>query len=107
MKPLKFTGSSLDELRAFPEKAKREAGHQLNQVQLGFEPSDWRPMSSIGPGVREIRIHSDGEFRVIYITRLHETVYVLHAFHKKSQRTPRKDIQLAMARLKLLLEMKK
>jgi len=100
-----FTGSSLGDLREFPEKARREAGHQLNQVQLGLEPSDWKPMSSIGPGVREIRIHNDGEFRVIYITRLHETVYVLHAFQKKTQKTPRKDIELARARLKLLQEM--
>ena len=75
MKPLKFTGSSLADLRKFPENAKREAGYQLNQVQLGFEPSDWKPMNSIGSGVREIRIHNDGEFRVIYITKLHETVY--------------------------------
>ena len=106
MKPLKFTGSSLDDLRNFPEKAKREAGYQLSQIQLGFEPSDWKPVSSIGPGVREIRIHNDGEFRVIYITKLHETVYVLHAFQKKTQKTPRKDIELASARLKLLQEMR-
>jgi phage-related protein len=105
MKPLMFTGSSLGDLREFPEKARREAGYQLNQVQLGLEPSDWKPMSSIGPGVREIRIHNDGEFRVIYITRLRETVYVLHAFQKKTQKTPRKDIELAKARLKLLQEM--
>jgi phage-related protein len=105
MKPLMFTGSSLGDLREFPEKARREAGYQLNQVQLGFKPSDWKPMSSIGPGVREIRIHNDGEFRVIYITRLRETVYVLHAFQKKTQKTPRKDIELAKARLKLLQEM--
>ena len=104
MKPLKFTGSSLDDLRNFPERAKREAGYQLSQIQLGFEPSDWKPMSSIGPGIREIRIHNDGEFRVIYITKLHETVYVLHAFQKKTQKTPRKDIELAKARLKLLQE---
>ena len=106
MKPLKFTGSSLDDLRNFPEKAKREAGYQLSQVQLGLEPSDWKPMSTIGPGVREIRIHDDDEFRVIYITKLHETVYVLHAFQKKTQKTPRKDIELARARLKLLQEMR-
>ena len=104
MKPLKFTGSSLADLRKFPVNAKREAGYQLNQVQLGFEPSDWKPVSCIGSGVREIRIHNDGEFRVIYITRLHETVYVLHAFQKKARKTPKKDLDLARARLKLLHE---
>jgi phage-related protein len=99
-----FVGSSLDEIREFPNAAKREAGYQLSQIQLGFEPSDWKPMQVIGPGVREIRIHHDGEFRVIYITKLHETVYVLHAFQKKSQKTLNKDIGLARTRLKLIQE---
>ena len=90
----------------FRREQKREAGYQLSQVQLGLEPSDWKPMSTIGPDVREIQIHDDGEFRVIYITKLHETVYVLHAFQKKTQKTPRKDIELAKARLKLLQEMR-
>lgn len=102
MKPLVFTGSSLADLRDFPDKARREAGYQLSQIQLGFEPTDWKPMHSIGRGVREIRIHSDGEYRVIYITRLHETIYVLHAFQKKTKKTSRNDIHLATARLKLL-----
>ena len=82
----------------------QEAGYQLNQIQLGFEPSDWKPMNNIGPSVREIRIHSNGEFRVIYITKLHETVYVLHAFQKKARKTPKKDLDLARTRLKLLQE---
>jgi len=99
-----FVGSSLDEIREFPNAAKREAGYQLSQIQLGFEPSDWKPMQVIGPGVREIRIHHNGEFRVIYITKLHETVYVLHAFQKKSQKTLNKDIGLARTRLKLIQE---
>ena len=100
-----FVGSSLDDIREFPKDARREAGYQLSQIQLGFEPSDWKPMQSIGPGVREIRIHHDGEFRVVYITRLHETVYVLHAFQKKAQKTPNKEIDLARVRLKFLQEM--
>jgi phage-related protein len=102
MKLLKFVGSSLAAIRGFPEAVKREAGYQLSQIQLGFEPSDWKPMSSIGPGVREIRIHREGEFRIIYITRLHETVYVLHAFQKKTRQTSKQDIDLAKARLKLI-----
>ncbi len=102
MKSLKFVGNSLNEIREFPEQIKRETGYQLSQIQLGFEPSDWKPMRSVGPGVREIRLHKDGEFRVIYITQLHETVYVLHAFYKKTQKTPKKDIDLAKARLKLI-----
>ena len=104
MKPLAFTGSSLADLRGFPGRARREAGYQLSQVQLGLEPSDWKPMRTIGRAVREIRIHTDGEFQVIYITRLHETVYVLHAFQKKTQKTSGKDIQLARTRLKFIQE---
>jgi phage-related protein len=102
MKPLKFVGSSLADIRGFPDAAKREAGYQLSQIQLGFEPSDWNPMGNIGPGVREIRIHRDGEFRVIYVTRLHDTVYVLHAFQKKTQKTSKKDIDTTKARLKFI-----
>lgn len=102
MKPLIFVASSLYDIREFPKAAKREAGYQLSQVQLGFDPSDWKPMPIIGPGVREIRIHHNSEFRVIYITRLHETVYVLHAFQKKTQKTTNTDIELARARLKYI-----
>lgn len=104
MKPLKFVGSSLAEIRRFPDDAKREAGYQLSQVQLGFEPSDWKPMSEIGAGVREIRIHKGGAFRVIYIAKFHETVYVLHAFQKKTRKTPKRDIDLARGRLKIIQE---
>ena len=66
MKKLLFAGSSLDDLREFPSGARREAGHQLMQVQNGGDPDDWKPLSSIGSGVREIRIHHEGAFRVIY-----------------------------------------
>jgi phage-related protein len=104
MKPLIFAGSSLSDIREFPLQAKRDAGYQLSQIQLGFDPSDWKPMQSVGSGVREIRLHNGGEFRVIYITKLYEAVYVLHAFQKKAQKTPKREIELARSRLKLIQE---
>jgi phage-related protein len=104
MKLLKFAGSTLADIRDFPQEARQETGYQLSQVQLGFEPSDWKPMKSIDSGVREIRIHKNGEFRVIYITKVHGAVYVLHAFQKKNRKTLKKDIELAKTRLKFVLE---
>lgn len=93
----------MDELRAFPETARREAGHQLNQVQQGFEPDDWKPMPSVGPGVREIRVRDQaGAFRVIYTVTQPEAVYVLHVFQKKTQQTGKRDLDLATARLREL-----
>jgi phage-related protein len=95
------------DLLSFPYDARREAGYQLGFVQLGFEPSDWKPMSSIGQGVKEIRIHVKGEFRVLYITKYEEAVYVLHAFQKKSQKTPKRDIDIAKTRLRELEQERK
>ena len=106
MKKLLFAGSALADIRNFPLEARREAGYQLSQVQLGFELSDWKPLGGIGPGVREIRIHKRGEFRVIYITRFHEAVYVLHAFQKKTRKISGKDTALIKARLKMISEMR-
>jgi len=75
MKTLKFIGTAREAVRAFPEPARREAGFQLYQVQRGLDPDDWRPMPSIGPGgVREIRLHETGEFRVVYIAQWVETI---------------------------------
>jgi phage-related protein len=83
-------------LRAFPGTAKREAGHQLDQVQHGLEPDDWKPMPTIGSGVREIRIGDvAGAFRVIYIAKIADAVYVLHCFQKKSDKTSKPDLDLA------------
>jgi phage-related protein len=97
-KPLKFVGSSLDDLRNFPDEARRAAGFELRAAQNGVEPSDWKPMRAVGPGVREIRIHVLGEWRVVYVATLSDAVYVLHAFQKKSQKTSRQDIELARRR---------
>jgi phage-related protein len=98
MKLLKFVGSSLDDLRNFPEEARRAAGFELRAVQSGLEPSDWKPMQIIGTGVNEIRIHVLGEWRVIYVAKHRDTVYVLHAFYKKTRKTSRRDIDLARQR---------
>ncbi len=98
MKTLRFVGSSLDDLRDFPAEARRQAGFDLYAIQRGSEPSDWKPMPAIGAGVREIRLHVLGEWRVIYVAKFAEAVYVLHAFQKKTQQTRREDIELAQRR---------
>ena len=97
-------GTSLDDLRSFPETARREAGHQLDRVQQGLEPDDWKPMPGIGPGVREVRVRDQaGAFRVIYTAIRPGAVYVLHAFQKKTRQTGKRDLDLAAARLRGLM----
>jgi phage-related protein len=84
LKPVEFRGSALDDLRAFPEAARREAGHQLDQVQHGREPDDWKPMNTVGRGVREIRIRdAAGAFRVLYVAKFDDAIYVLHVSRKR------------------------
>jgi phage-related protein len=101
MKRIEFLGDSLDQVRDFPQGARKEAGVQLHKVQQGLDPSDWKPMASVGPGVREIRIRDDaGAFRVLYVMQRAEAVYVLHAFQKKTQQTAKRDLDLAAARLR-------
>lgn len=101
MRRLEFLGDTLTQLRAFPEAARRDCGMQLYRVQQGLDPVDWKPMSSVGPGVREIRVRdSAGIFRVLYVTRIADAIYVLHAFQKKSQQTDPRDIRLAQMRLR-------
>lgn len=103
MKPVVFLGGSLDDLRAFPQRARRDAGFQLERVQRGLEPDDWKPMHTVGPGVREIRVReASGAFRVIYVARFVEAVYVLHAFAKKTARTTPRDLALAQSRFRAL-----
>lgn len=100
IKPLKFVASSLDDLRNFPDEARRAAGFELHAIQSGLEPSDWKPMQVVGSGVKEIRIHILGEWRIIYVAKHQEAVYVLHAFQKKTRKTSRQDIDLARQRYK-------
>jgi phage-related protein len=103
MKPVVFRGSSLDDLRAFPSTARREAGHQLDQVQRGLDADDWRPMTTVGQGVKEIRIRdASGAFRVIYVAKFAEAV--LHCFQKKTEQTSKTEIALAAQRYRELLQ---
>src|ERR1700733_5731211 len=103
-KPVEFRGSALDDLRAFPEAARREAGYQLDQVQHGRDPDDWKPMNSIGRGVREFGIReAGGAFRVLYVAKFDDAVYVLHCFQKKTQKTSKADLNLASQRYRDLL----
>ncbi|GMQ77230.1 MAG: type II toxin-antitoxin system RelE/ParE family toxin [Gammaproteobacteria bacterium] len=103
MKDIRFCGRSLDVLRGFPAGAKREAGYQLDRIQRGLEPTDWKPMPSIGSGVREIRIMEREQYRVIYVAKFADAVYVLHAFQKKTQKTRKQDIDAAKQAFKKLL----
>lgn len=105
MKAVTWIGSSLEDLKTFPDEAKQEAGYQLHRLQLGELPTDWKPMSSIGSGAQEIRIfEASGAFRVIYVAKFEEAIYVLHAFQKKTQRTAPADIQLARTRYRDLIK---
>ncbi|MGI9323777.1 MAG: type II toxin-antitoxin system RelE/ParE family toxin [Pseudomonadales bacterium] len=102
MKPIVFLGRSLEALREFPPSVKRATGYQLDKVQRGLDPNDWKAMPSIGPGVRELRIRIKGAWRVVYIANRIDAVYVLHAFQKKTQRTAIQDIAVIKSSLKEL-----
>lgn len=105
MKVAYFVGAAREELAAFPASARRRAGYELFLVQVGREPPDFKPMPSVGPGAYEIRVRDEaGAFRVIYVAKFEHAVYVLHAFQKKTQKTPQSDIELAARRYKLIGE---
>jgi len=101
VKKVVFLGDSLGQIRAFPLNARQDAGFQIDKVQRGEAPDDWKPMKSVGKGVKEIRIKGVGvNYRVIYLANLVDAVYVIHAFQKKTQKTRNADIDLARKRLK-------
>jgi phage-related protein len=103
VKALIWMGSSREDLRSFPDNARRDAGYVLRQIQRGEEPADWKPMAIVGLGVREIRLHEDsGEYRVIYLATRHEGVYVLHCFQKKTQEVRQRDVDLASRRFRAI-----
>ena len=102
-KPLYFVGSSRDDLSGFPKSARQALGHQLLRVQQGLLPSAWKPMQAVGPGVREIRVDIGDAFRVFYVAKFSDGIYVLHAFSKKTQKTSPRDIELGKSRYKSLV----
>jgi phage-related protein len=99
MKPVYFVGTSREDLRDLPESVQETAGFQLFKVQQGKEPDDWKPMTTVGPGVQELRIRNEsGAYRVFYLAKFQEAVYVLHVFEKRSQKTARTDLELGKTR---------
>lgn len=97
-KLLFWLGPSRNDLKVFPPDARRVAGFQLRRVQQGLEPNDWKPIGTVGPDVREIRIHTGLEYRVCYVAKFTAGVYVLHAFEKRTRKTPKRDLELARDR---------
>jgi phage-related protein len=107
-KPIYWVGTSLKDLLALSDEVKRQAGYQLHRVQNGLEPEDWKPFQDIGAGVKEIRICEDGgAFRVMYVAKFAERIYVLHAFQKKTQKTSLKDINIAKIRYSAIVKEEK
>lgn len=104
-KPVEFRGSTMEDLRAFPPTARREVGHQLDQVQQGREPDDWKLMNTVGKGVKEIRVWDEaGAFRILYVAKFADAIYVLHCFQKKTGKTSKADVELAARRYRELLK---
>ncbi|CTQ50522.1 Phage-related protein [Jannaschia donghaensis] len=101
-----FLGDAFDQVRPSPEGARQDTGVQLHKVQQGLEPSDWKPMATVDPGARQVRIHGDGgAFRILYGGHLADAVVVLHACEKKAQKTPTRDLDLANGRLRTFTTM--
>lgn len=105
MKSVAWVGSARKDLQEnFSSEARKEAGYQIYRIQMGSDPKDWKPMLGIGPGVREIRIHMENEYRILYIAGFEDALYILHAFVKKTQKTSRRDLELAKERFGLVMK---
>jgi phage-related protein len=108
VKPITFLGDSLDQLRDFPQGVRREAGFQLDRIQRGLMPENWKPVKTVGKGVNEIRVRDEaGAYRVVYLATFPEAVYVLHVFQKKTRTTAKTDVELAQTRLQSLIRSRK
>ena len=107
-KEIRWVGSAYDDLLAFPEESRKEAGFQLGKVQAGLEPTDWKPYDIVGVGTKEIRINDpSGIYRVMYVAKFEEAIYVLHCFQKKTQLTSKRDKAIAEARYRAIVNAKK
>ena len=103
-KPIYWIGTSREDICNFPEEARRKAGFQLRAIQKGEKPTDFKPMSVIGKGVEEIRIWTGDTYRVFYVAKFPEAVYILHAFGKKTQKTSKQDIELGKKRYQQMIQ---
>ena len=103
MKPVTWIGDSRQSVKEFTPIVRQRIGRQLARVQDGLEPDDWKPMPSIGIGVKEIRVRENRAYRLIYVAKFSEAIYVLHAFEKKAQKTPKPEIELARTRFRALV----
>lgn len=107
-KEIRWVGSSYDDIMDFPDDPRREAGFQLGKVQAGLDPDDWKPFDDVGVGTREIRIkEANGIYRVMYVAKFEEAIYVLHCFQKKSQATTKQDKDIAEARYRAVVRDRK
>jgi phage-related protein len=107
MKRIQWLGSSLNAVREFPAVARALVGQELRMVQSGLLPSDFKPMPTVGSGAYEIRIRAGSQYRVIYVAKFSDSIYVLHGFVKKTQKTPQADLDLAQSRYAALLKERK
>ena len=107
-KQIRWVGSAYNDLLAFPKEARKEAGFQLGKVQAGLEPADWKPFEDAGPGTRELRIREEsGAYRVMYVAKFEEAIYVLHCFQKKTQATSKQDKTIAAGRYQAVVRVRK
>lgn len=107
-KEIRWAGSAYNDLLDFPEDARRQAGFQLSRVQAGLDPDDWKPFDEIGPGTREIRIRAgDGIYRIMYVAKFEEAVYVLHSFRKNTRATSERDKHIARLRYRAVVKARK
>jgi phage-related protein len=107
-KEIRWVGSAYDDLLAFPDEPRRYAGFQLGKVQVGLDPDNWKPFDDVGVGTKEIRIReTSGIYRVMYVAKFEEAVYVLHCFQKKVQATSKQDKAIAEARYRAVVNARK
>ncbi len=107
-KDIRWLGSSYSDLLAFPDEARRAAGFQLSKIQVGLDPDDWKPFDVVGAGTKEIRLReSGGSYRVMYVAKFEEVIYVLHCFQKKAQTTTKQDKNITEARYRAVVNARK
>ena len=109
VKPAVFHSKAREALQEFPEDVRREIGKAIFDLQKGHKLSMplSKPMPAVGKGVEELRVKDGaGIYRVFYFARVKDSVLVFHAFQKKSQKTPKNEIEMGQKRLKELLDEK-